>query len=102
MTKQSTFAALRFFGSEETPFDDFELDHAFERNRTLYLRHFLRRALFAAAFAWIPLCILAFIQEWLGVAPGLHALLADIGATTRSIVTVPVLIVAEGVCWGVT
>ena len=61
-------------------------------------RHVLRRSLILVAIGWLPLLVLALVALASGHENVWHAFLSDASVHARSLIVVPLLVIAEGVC----
>lgn len=61
-------------------------------------RNTARRAVIVVLVAWLPLTLLALLQELINETGTLSSFLWEIGVHARYLVAVPLLVLAEGVC----
>jgi len=63
-------------------------------------QHYLRGAIVVALLAWLPMPILAFIDDGLRVGEATLGVLTDVGAYARCLVALPALVLADLFCGG--
>jgi hypothetical protein len=63
-------------------------------------RNYLRGAIIIALVAWLPMPILAFVDDGLRFGPDTRGVLSDAGAYARCLVALPALILADLFCGG--